>query len=81
MKNKNTSISILIEEDMLSVEELQELVQCIRNIEQNKPKRVIKIFIDTPDKTTKEMKDIFSSIRPKFPYTEIIDFTKDDEKR
>jgi lipoate synthase len=51
-------INISVDNDTLSEDELKKLVQCIREIEQNKPERHINIFIDAPEKTMKEMKYI-----------------------
>lgn len=67
-------ISISIDNDTLSEEELKKLMQCIREIEQNKPERHMKIWIDSPEKTMKEVKAIISSINPGLPFVKIIKF-------
>lgn len=70
-------INISVENDTLSEEELKKFVQCIREIEQNRPKRHIDIFIDCPEKTMKEFKRVISSIKPEFPYSKVIEFNKE----
>ncbi len=71
------NINIFTEEDSFSVDEIKKLLQCVREIEQNNPKRHISIFVDSPERTVEEMKSIISSINPGFPHTEILDFKKD----
>lgn len=62
----------IIVEGTLSVEELKKLLQCIREIEQNKPERIIKINMNLPDKTVEEMKEILSSVKPEFKYIKVL---------
>lgn len=69
-------INISIENDRLSEEELKKLVQCIRDIEQNKPERHIDIFVNSPDSTVEEMKRIISSVDPGFPFVKVLDIVK-----
>jgi len=76
-RDKYMKILISIEKDTFSVDELNKLAQCIRDIEQNKPERHINILIDSPDKTVKEMEELMSSIEPGFPYKKIIKFDND----
>jgi hypothetical protein len=70
------NINISIDNDTLSEDELQKLVQCIREIEQNRPERHIGIWIDSPEKTMTEVKRVISSIKPEFPYIKVIEFDK-----
>lgn len=72
-------INISIVSDTLSEEELKKLMQCIREIEQNKPKRLINIFINSPEKTTEEVKNVLSSIKPGFPFMKVIPFDKEEK--
>lgn len=73
--NQNmTEISIYVEHDTLSTKELEKLIQCIREIEQNKPERTIKIWMNTPDKTVAEMEKIIDSCDPKIPYKKMYRF-------
>lgn len=71
-------INISVDNDTFSEDELKKLMQCIREIEQNKPERHINIFINSPEKTMDEVTEVISSIKPGFPYTKIIKF--DDNK-
>lgn len=71
-----TRINILVERDTLSIEEIKKLVQCIREIEQNKPERVIRVWIDTPEKTVKEMEEMLSSIKPEIPNKIVIELRR-----
>lgn len=73
---KGTGIEIFIEHESLSVEELKKLMQCLREIEQNKPQRTIYILFHTPEKTVKEMEGIFDSIKPVLPHKLVIEFKK-----
>jgi len=80
-KKEGNEIIILVENGCLSVDELKKLTQCIREIEQNNTDRVINIFMDTPDKTVEEMRDIINSASPAFPYMTVIkgsDLSKDE---
>ncbi len=63
--------------DTLSVDELKKIVQCIREIEQNKPVRHINVLMDTPEKTVKEMEEVTDSVKPGFPFKTVIEFKKD----
>ncbi len=67
-----TEINIYVENGCLSTDELKKLTQCIREIEQNDTKRLIKIWMDTPEKTVKEMEDVFSSVKPGFPHKMVL---------
>jgi len=69
-------IDISVDDDTLSEDELKKLVQCIREIEQNKPERHINVFIDSPEKSMKEVKRVISSVKPEFPYLRVIKFEK-----
>lgn len=71
-------ISISIDNDTLSEDELKKLMKCIREIEQNKPERHMDIWIDSPEKSIEEIKEVISSIKPELPYVKIIEF--DDKK-
>lgn len=71
------NINISIDNDTLSEDELQKLVQCIREIEQNRPERHIDIWIDSPEKTMTEVKRVISSIKPEFPYIKVIELDKE----
>ena len=73
------NIDISIDNDTLSENELQKLVQCIREIEQNRPERHIDIWIDSPEKTMIEVKRVISSIKPEFPYVKVIEFDKESK--
>lgn len=72
-------ISICVDHDTLSVEELEKLMRCIRDIEQNKPERTIKVWMNIPDKTLAETEKIIDSCNPKIPYKKIYKF-EDHEK-
>ena len=67
-----TEINIYIENGCLSTDELKKLTQCIREIEQNDTGRLIKIWMDTPEKTVKEMEDVIGSVKPGFPHKMVI---------
>jgi len=69
-------INISVVNDNLSDDEMKKLLQCIREIEQNKPERHISIFIDSPDSSVKDMKELISSVKPGFPYVTVIPFDK-----
>lgn len=71
---KCMNINISIDNDTLSEEELEKLLGCIREIEQNKPERHIDIFIDSPEKGMEEIKRVISSIKPAFPYIKVVEF-------
>lgn len=71
-------INISIVNDTLSEEELKKLIQCIREIEQNKPERHMNIFINSPEKTMKEATEVLSSIKPGFPFMKVIRFDKEE---
>jgi lipoate synthase len=68
------NINISIDNDTLSEDELKKLVQCVREIEQNRQERHIDILIDSPEKTMEEMKRVISSVKPIFPYFKVIEF-------
>lgn len=68
------NINIAVDNDTFSENELKKLVQCIREIEQNKPNRHIEIWIDSPEKSIKEMTRVITSITPEFPYLKVIEF-------
>ena len=70
-------IDISVDNDTFTEGELKKLMQCIREIEQNKPERHISIWIDSPEKTMKEITEVISSIRPELPYVKVIEFEKD----
>ena len=57
-KDTGTEINICVENGCLSVDEYKKLTQCIREIEQNNTERLIKIWMDTPEKTIEEMEDV-----------------------
>lgn len=78
IEKRITEISISID-DELTMEEISDLLQCLRDIEQNKPDRLFKIFINSPNRSTEEMKQIFSSIEPKFAHTGVIELKKKDD--
>lgn len=81
MEMKGTKINITVENDAFSVDELKKIVQCIREIEQNRPERHIKVLMDTPEKTVNEMEDVIDSAQPGFPFKAVIEFkNKDAEK-
>lgn len=73
------NINISIDNDTFSEEELEKLLQCIREIEQNRPKRHIDIWIDSPEKSMKEIKRVISSVKPEFPYLKVIEFGKEEK--
>lgn len=70
-------INISIKNDKLSEDELKKFIQCIREIEQNKPERHIGIFINHTETTTDEMINVISSIKPGFPFMKVIRFDKE----
>lgn len=72
-----TEINIKTENGNLTTDELKKLVQCIRDIEQNMPKRHIQVLMNTPEKTVKEMEEVNSSITPGFPINIVIELKKD----
>lgn len=51
IKNQGTTIKITVVNDELSVKEIDKLLQCIREIERNKPGRVINSFLNVSDIT------------------------------
>jgi len=55
-----------------SVEELKKLLQCLREIEQNDPGRHIDIFMNLPDKTVKQIGEVFDSLKPGMPFRAIL---------
>lgn len=67
-----TEINIYVENGCLSTDELKKLTQCIREIEQNNTDRLIKIWMDTPEKTVKEMEDVIGSVKPGFPHKMVL---------
>lgn len=67
-----TEINIYVENGCLSADELKKLTQCIREIEQNNTERFIKIWMDTPEKTVKEMEDVIGSVKPGFPHNMVL---------
>lgn len=70
-----TQINIYVE-NCLSIDELKKLTQCIREIEQNDPSRLIRILMDTPEKTVKEMEDVIGSVKPIFPHKMVLKVPK-----
>lgn len=54
-KDTGTEINICVENGCLSTEELKKLRQCIREIEQNNTERLIKIWMETPEKAVEEI--------------------------
>ena len=71
-KVTGTEINIYVENGCLSTDELKKLTQCIREIEQNNTDRLIKIWMDTPEKTIKEMEDVLGYVEPGFPHKMVI---------
>lgn len=71
---KSTKIIISVRNDILSVDELKKLAQCIREIEQNNPSRHIDMLIDVPEKTVKELEEVMNSVNPEFPFKKTIRF-------
>lgn len=71
------NINISVDNDSFSEDELKKLVQCIREIEQNRPERHIDMWIDSSEKSMEEFKRVISSVRPEFPYMKIIEFEKE----
>lgn len=67
-----TEINIYVENGCLSTNELKKLTQCIREIEQNDTERLFKIWMDTPEKTVEEMKDVIGSAKPGFPHMMVL---------
>lgn len=67
-----TEINIYVENGCLSADELKKLTQCVREIEQNNTERVIKIWMNTPEKTVEEMENVINSIKPGFPHKMVI---------
>lgn len=74
---KYMNINISTNNDTFSEDELKKLVQCIREIEQNRPDRHIDIFIDSSERTVEEMKNVILSIKPEFPYLKVVEFEKE----
>jgi len=69
-------INISIDDDTLSEDELKKLMQCIREIEQNKPERHMNIWIVSPERTVEDAKALISSIKPELPYVRVIGLEK-----
>lgn len=67
-----TEINIYVENGCLSTDELKKLTRCIREIEQNNTDRLIKIWMDTPEKTVEEMEDVIGSVKPGFPHNMVL---------
>ena len=67
-------INISVVNDKFSEDEMKKLLQCIREIEQNKPERHISMFIDSRDSSVKDMKELISSVKPGFPYLTVIPY-------
>jgi len=66
-------VKITIQSKQLSKDELQALLQAIRECEQKSfPDKEIFIWVDAPELSTKEMAEILSSIKPPFKYGPII---------
>ena len=62
-------VKVLIQSKQLSKEELQLLIQAIRDCEQKSfPDKEISIWIDAPDLTREEMTEILTSIEPPYKY-------------
>ncbi len=62
-------VKITIQSNELSKEELQLLIQAIRDCEQKSfPDKEIFIQIDAPDLTREEMTEILNSIKPAYKY-------------
>ncbi len=71
-KDTGTEINIYVENGCFSTGELKKLTQCIREIEQNNTERLIKIWMDTPEKTVEEMEDVINSAKPGFPHKMVL---------
>ena len=62
-------IKITIQSNQLSKEELQGLIQSIRDCEQRSfPDKEIYIWIDAPELTNEEAAEILDSIKPPYKY-------------
>jgi len=72
VKPTGNEINIYVENVCLSADELKKLTQCIREIEQNNTERLIKIWMDTPEKTVEEMEDVLNSVKPGFPHKMVL---------
>lgn len=71
-KDTGTEINIYVENGCLSTDELKKLTQCIREIEQNNTERLIKIWMDTPEKTAEEMEDVMVVLKGPKPTENVI---------
>lgn len=69
-------INISIDNDSLSEDELKKLMNCIREIEQNRPDRHMNIFIYSPERTMEDAKALISSIKPELPYVRVVELEK-----
>ena len=65
---------------VFTTDELNKLTQCIRDIEQNDPKRLIEIFMDTPEKTLEECREMNNSISPGLPLRYEMLFTEEEKE-
>jgi hypothetical protein len=62
-------VKITIQSKQLSKEELQLLMQAIRDCEQKSfPDKEISIWVDAPELTREEMTEILTSIKPPFKH-------------
>jgi hypothetical protein len=62
---------ILIEGE-LTKEELRELLQRVRDLEQREPARTVMVFVDAPACKEEEMLEVLRSIRPPMPNVRIL---------
>ena len=65
---------------VFTVEELEKLTQCIREIEQNDPNRLIEIFMDIPEKTLDECRKTNNTISPGLPFRYERLFTEEEKE-
>ena len=70
------NINISFDSNTLSEEEIKKLIQCVRDIEESKPRRHIKIWVDSPEKTVENIEDIMLAIKPNLPIMRVIGFKK-----
>lgn len=67
-----TEIIQISTQGSFTVEELKKLTQCIRDIEQNDTARHVNVFMNLPEKTTKQLEEINNSVKPGLPFKAVL---------
>lgn len=73
-------VKVTIESEELSKQELQQLIQSIRDCEQKSfPNKEISIWVEVPELTSDECNEILTSIKPPYTYGPIQFQSKDKD--